>query len=395
MPTRGRTEASGSTTRSTARPDRAVRERPVRRRRPRAARSRLRDRRQHRHVGPQHAGPRRRPPRDSLGAAGPRPIGQPAGPRPATPSGAGPSTSGTSSITWDSGGLRGRAVARRGDRDALRPPLPAPRPLPRRHQLLLGVGPAAVRREPGDARRSIESAHAGHGRRWPSTPWPRIRTSPGGSSLDPSAKAEFYEEYRRLTPSGTPTRCGRCSPWTTSRRSCRGSARRAIPVLLVGGDRDPSLAPMRVMRRKIPGSRLVVLSPATLRQPRPAGGVEPGACPAFLVAGVESEPPRRRRAKRAGPAGGLGSRYSRIQLSASGISGAGAGRPRRSAGGGAARRRRPAGRDAAAACPGDSFAGRRGSRRRRGWPASLRAAPPPRRPSGTPRRRSPPSLPPP
>ena len=40
-------------------------------------------------------------------------------------------------------------------------------------------------------------------------------------------------------------------------------AARRIPVLLVGGDRDPSLGPMKMMRRKIPGSRLIVLSPAT------------------------------------------------------------------------------------------------------------------------------------
>ena len=31
----------------------------------------------------------------------------------------------------------------------------------------------------------------------------------------------------------------------------------------VGGDRDPSLGPMKVMHRKIKGSRLVVLSPAS------------------------------------------------------------------------------------------------------------------------------------
>ena len=36
-----------------------------------------------------------------------------------------------------------------------------------------------------------------------------------------------------------------------------------MPVLLVGGDRDPSLGPMRLMRRRIRGSRLVVLSPAS------------------------------------------------------------------------------------------------------------------------------------
>ena len=36
-----------------------------------------------------------------------------------------------------------------------------------------------------------------------------------------------------------------------------------VPVLLIGGDRDPSLRPMKVMHRKIRGSRLVVLSPAS------------------------------------------------------------------------------------------------------------------------------------
>jgi pimeloyl-ACP methyl ester carboxylesterase len=36
-----------------------------------------------------------------------------------------------------------------------------------------------------------------------------------------------------------------------------------MSVLLVGGDRDPSLGPMKVMRRKVPGARLVVLSPAS------------------------------------------------------------------------------------------------------------------------------------
>jgi pimeloyl-ACP methyl ester carboxylesterase len=36
-----------------------------------------------------------------------------------------------------------------------------------------------------------------------------------------------------------------------------------VPTLLIGGDRDPSLGPMKVMRRKIRGSKLVVLSPAS------------------------------------------------------------------------------------------------------------------------------------
>ena len=35
------------------------------------------------------------------------------------------------------------------------------------------------------------------------------------------------------------------------------------PVLLIGGDRDPSLGPMKVMHKKIRGSKLVVLAPAS------------------------------------------------------------------------------------------------------------------------------------
>ena len=37
----------------------------------------------------------------------------------------------------------------------------------------------------------------------------------------------------------------------------------AAPVLLVGGDRDPSLPPMKVIAKKIRGAKLVVLSPAS------------------------------------------------------------------------------------------------------------------------------------
>ena len=36
-----------------------------------------------------------------------------------------------------------------------------------------------------------------------------------------------------------------------------------VPVLLIGGDRDPSLPPMKEMHAKIRGSKLVVLSPAS------------------------------------------------------------------------------------------------------------------------------------
>jgi pimeloyl-ACP methyl ester carboxylesterase len=79
-------------------------------------------------------------------------------------------------------------------------------------------------------------------------------------ALDPNAKAEFYEEYRRLTPIG----------YANSLRALLAMdhitaelPRLQVPVLLIGGDRDPSLAPMRVMHRKVRGSRLVVLSPAS------------------------------------------------------------------------------------------------------------------------------------
>jgi 3-oxoadipate enol-lactonase len=79
-------------------------------------------------------------------------------------------------------------------------------------------------------------------------------------ALDPSARDEFYEEYRRLSPIG----------YANSLRALLAMdhitdqlPRLRVPVLLIGGDRDPSLAPMRVMHRKVRGSKLVVLSPAS------------------------------------------------------------------------------------------------------------------------------------
>ena len=79
-------------------------------------------------------------------------------------------------------------------------------------------------------------------------------------ALDPGAKAEFYEEYRQLAPIG----------YANSLRALIAMdhitnelPRLRMPVLLIGGDRDPSLEPMKVMRRKIRGSKLVVLSPAS------------------------------------------------------------------------------------------------------------------------------------
>ncbi|MBI4256080.1 MAG: hypothetical protein HY616_13505, partial [Candidatus Rokubacteria bacterium] len=67
-------------------------------------------------------------------------------------------------------------------------------------------------------------------------------------------------EYRALAPIG----------YANSLRALLGMdhitdqlPRLRLPVLLIGGDRDPSLEPMKVMRRKIRGSTLVVLSPAS------------------------------------------------------------------------------------------------------------------------------------
>jgi pimeloyl-ACP methyl ester carboxylesterase len=78
--------------------------------------------------------------------------------------------------------------------------------------------------------------------------------------LDPSARDEFYAYYRRLTPIG----------YANSLRALLAMDHIAaelstirVPVLLIGGDRDPSLGPMRAMHRKIRGSKLIVLSPAS------------------------------------------------------------------------------------------------------------------------------------
>jgi 3-oxoadipate enol-lactonase len=79
-------------------------------------------------------------------------------------------------------------------------------------------------------------------------------------ALDPSSKDEFYAYYRRLTPVGyaNSLRALLAMDYITDELP-----KIRVPVLLIGGDRDPSLGPMRVMHRKIRGSRLVVLSPAS------------------------------------------------------------------------------------------------------------------------------------
>ncbi len=79
-------------------------------------------------------------------------------------------------------------------------------------------------------------------------------------ALDPSSREEFYAYYRRLTPIG----------YANSLRALLAMDHITdelptikAPVLLIGGDLDPSLGPMKVMHRKIRGSTLVILSPAS------------------------------------------------------------------------------------------------------------------------------------
>jgi pimeloyl-ACP methyl ester carboxylesterase len=81
----------------------------------------------------------------------------------------------------------------------------------------------------------------------------------GRLALHPDAKAEFYDEYRALDPVG----------YANSLRALlamdhiSGRLREIrVPTLLVGGDRDPSLPAMRIMRARIRGARLVVLPAA-------------------------------------------------------------------------------------------------------------------------------------
>jgi pimeloyl-ACP methyl ester carboxylesterase len=79
-------------------------------------------------------------------------------------------------------------------------------------------------------------------------------------ALDPGARAEFYEEYRRLSPIGYANSLRALIAMDHINDQLR---RLRMPVLLIGADRDPSLEPMKVMHRRVRGSRLVVLSPAS------------------------------------------------------------------------------------------------------------------------------------
>ena len=81
----------------------------------------------------------------------------------------------------------------------------------------------------------------------------------GRLKLDPSARKEIFDYYRMLTPIGyaNALRALLQMDYITDRLSDI-----RVPTLLICGDEDPSLAPMRVMEQKIEGARFVLLSPA-------------------------------------------------------------------------------------------------------------------------------------
>jgi pimeloyl-ACP methyl ester carboxylesterase len=107
-------------------------------------------------------------------------------------------------------------------------------------------------------------------------------------AIDPDAKEEFYAYYRRLTPIG----------YANSLRALLAMDHITdqlplirVPTLLIGGDLDPSLAPMKVMHKKVRGAKLVVLSPASHFANRDQPDAWNRAALAFL-ARVDARPSR-------------------------------------------------------------------------------------------------------
>ncbi|MFQ5521904.1 MAG: alpha/beta fold hydrolase [Candidatus Methylomirabilia bacterium] len=81
----------------------------------------------------------------------------------------------------------------------------------------------------------------------------------GRVRLDPKARDEIVAMYRMLTPIGyaNALRALIAMDYITDQLP-----KIRVPTLLVCGDEDPSLGPMKVIENKIKTSRLVVLSPA-------------------------------------------------------------------------------------------------------------------------------------
>jgi pimeloyl-ACP methyl ester carboxylesterase len=81
----------------------------------------------------------------------------------------------------------------------------------------------------------------------------------GRLKLDPTAREEIFAYYRMLTPIGYANALRALLQMDYITDQLPGIA---APTLLVCGDEDPSLGPMRVMSQKIPQARFVLLSPA-------------------------------------------------------------------------------------------------------------------------------------
>lgn len=81
----------------------------------------------------------------------------------------------------------------------------------------------------------------------------------GRLKLDPSARQEIYDYYRMLTPIGyaNALRALLQMDYITERLG-----EITVPTLLVCGDEDPSLGPMREIEKRVKGARFVLLSPA-------------------------------------------------------------------------------------------------------------------------------------
>ena len=147
-----------------------------------------------------------------------------------------------------------------GHRHPLRAGAPGAGAGPDRGGLVLGGRASAQRGQRGDAgaehRGDARGRDGRHGR-------VRHRLQPergGPAQAGPRAREEVFAilpdaHAGRLRQRPAAPR----SRWTTSPSACRRSPR---PTLLVCGDEDPSLGPMRVMAEKIKHARFELLSPA-------------------------------------------------------------------------------------------------------------------------------------
>ena len=166
----------------------------------------------------------------------------------ASPSATGRWTSTISSIIWRSTGGGGRALPRRRHRHPLRPRAPRAGAGARRGGLVLGGRPAAHVDNVVMRARSIQVVLEGG---MDAMAEFAIASNPnvaGRLKLDPGAREEVFAMYRMLKPVGyaNALRALLQMDYITERLP-----EITVPTLLVCGDEDPSLGPMRVMAQKI------------------------------------------------------------------------------------------------------------------------------------------------